>query len=110
MIRGVSLNIDNTSEDGEALFGKRSAVQYDSGPPDRGQRDAVKSTALTTNYPFEFSWLSYVGGWDTGDMCLTYPRPAHIFSYNWAIGGTKYVFGNLAAGASRTVKFAYRAF
>lgn len=110
LIRAVSLNIDNTSEDVEpALFGKRAVVQTDSGLPDGGKRDAVSLAALTTAYPVGFNSLYLAGAPDTGEFCYSGPYNGH-FSDGATIGGVGYWFGDLPAGASRTVKFAYRAF
>ena len=110
--RAVQLKIDNSGEGEEALFGLRSGAQFDSGLFG-GNQDAVSVTALTTNYPALYSSANYLVGWGDGafGFCEGGPAPARSwYSGEGEVGAVLYSFGNLAAGASRTVKFAYRAF
>ena len=107
LARIASLNIDNTSEDEMAFLGARSVTQFDSGAPYGGNRDAVSLSANTANYPAHFTSTNTFYGEVVRDLCgggnIGYAN-GHTFS------GMSYQFGNLAAGASRKVKFAYRAF
>jgi hypothetical protein len=114
VFRAVSLAIDNVRS-GMALFGKQSVIQYDTGddwkkhgyPPPYGNRDAVSLTALTSNNPVAFGSYDLIDAYDLGYFCSPYGGKN---GFSEGLGLLHYVFDNIPAGASRTVKFAYRAF
>jgi hypothetical protein len=121
LLRGVSLAIDNTAEGcgAEALLGKQSVIQYDRGDdcksiddPAYRNRNAVSLAAVTRNYPVKRASLDFSSGYNLGDICdASKPRPTlSWFSNGLTLGELFYELGTVQAGASRTVKFAYRVF
>ncbi|MCW5982209.1 MAG: hypothetical protein KIT09_29245 [Bryobacteraceae bacterium] len=121
LVRVVDLDVDKTDLDDRAAFTGRSLIQFDGGPEacgdigwppeykcSGGRRDAVSLTGLTPNYRLEV--VDYRFLFDLEQLCDGYDGLGFLRTDEPRLTALAYRFGDLPPGASRTVKFVYRAY